>query len=62
MHLTGTEIQVANFICHGKTTKEIATLMGVAETTINTHRSHIRNKIGIRNEKVSLKSFLFSLS
>jgi len=60
MDLTGTEIQVANYICHGRTTKEIASLMGVAQSTINTHRSHIRNKIGIRNERVSLKSFLFS--
>ncbi len=59
--LTTTEIQVANFIKNGKTTKEIAVLLNVAKSTIDSHRNSIREKTGIKNKQISLKSFLSSL-
>jgi len=62
LNLTATQIQVANHIKSGKTTKEIAEIMGVAPSTVNTHRAQIRKKSGLQNQKVSLKSFLSSLS
>ncbi len=55
------EIQVANFIVQGKTTKEIADVMGLAVRTIDFHRARIRKKLGIANKKESLRSALLSL-
>jgi len=55
------EIQVANYVMHGKTTKEIAELMALSSKTIDFHRAKIRKKAGLTNRKNSLRSFLLSL-
>jgi DNA-binding CsgD family transcriptional regulator len=60
-HLTPGETQVANFIRQGKTTKEIAGLMGVATSTIDFHRLNIRRKLGLTSKKINLESYLKSL-
>ncbi|MFO7559418.1 MAG: PAS domain S-box protein [Desulfobacterales bacterium] len=59
--LTATEFQVANFIKNGKTTKEIANLMGVATSTIDTYRDNIRTKLGIKNRKINLRTYLMDI-
>jgi DNA-binding CsgD family transcriptional regulator len=56
--LTPTEIQVTNFVNQGKTTKEIAELLNLATSTIDTHRNHIRKKFGIKNKKINLRTYL----
>jgi DNA-binding NarL/FixJ family response regulator len=61
MKLTPMEIQVANLIKQGRTTKQIAELMRLSSRTIETHRKKIRNKIGIGNKKANLRSHLLSL-
>lgn len=60
--LTAREIQTAAFVKQGKTNKEIAELLHVSEGTIKTYRNKIREKIGITNQKVNLRSFLLSLN
>jgi len=60
-NLTLTEIQVANFIRDGKTSKEIADILNVAEKTIEVHRYNLRMKLGIKNKKINLRSYLLSL-
>ena len=60
-HLTPAETQVANFIRQGKTTKEIADLMGVATSTVDFHRGNIRRKLRLSNKKINLQSHLKSL-
>jgi PAS domain S-box-containing protein len=60
--LTPNEIQVAGFVKEGKTTKEIAELLNSSTGAINFHRNNLRKKLGLRNTKTNLRSFLLSLS
>lgn len=46
-NLTPREIQIAYLIKDGKTTKEIATVLGIVEGSIATHRKNIRKKLGM---------------
>lgn len=59
--LTPTEIQIANLVREGKTTKEIANLLNLARSTVHTHRDNIRAKLGIKNQKINLRTHLFTL-
>jgi PAS domain S-box-containing protein len=59
--LTPTEIQVANLIKQGKTTKDIAELSNLSPRTIEFHRDNIRAKLGIKNKKINLMTHLLSL-
>ncbi len=61
MRLTPTEIQIANLIKQNLSTKEIADLQGVAKSTVDTYRDNIRRKVGIKNKKINLKTFLQNL-
>ncbi|MBU1231722.1 MAG: PAS domain-containing protein [Proteobacteria bacterium] len=58
--LTPTELQIANLVKHGKTTKDIAELMHLAPGTISIHRKNIRRKLGISQHKVNLQAYLSS--
>ena len=59
--LSGMEMQVANFVKAGKTTKEICRFLGICPSTVNTHRDNIRKKMGIKNTKKNLKKTLQQL-
>ena len=60
--LTSTELRVANLVKQGKTTKEIAAELNLSSRTIDTHRLKIRTKLGLRNKKANLRSYLLSLN
>ncbi|TFG37888.1 MAG: PAS domain S-box protein, partial [Syntrophobacterales bacterium] len=62
MDFTPTEIQVANFVREGKPTKEIAELLNISERGIEFHRNNIRMKLGLKNRKTNLRTYLLSLA
>jgi DNA-binding NarL/FixJ family response regulator len=58
LKLSPIEQKVAHFIRDGKTNKEIAALLNVSKSTILTHRHHIRAKLGLKHQKINLRSYL----
>jgi len=58
LNFTPKEIQVANLVKEGKTSKEIATLLHLSPRSIEFHRDNIRKKLGLQNKKVNLQSYL----
>jgi DNA-binding NarL/FixJ family response regulator len=59
--LTAAETQVAILIKQGKATKEIANVLNLSESTIETHRKNIRRKLGLISSKETIRSKLLSL-
>jgi PAS domain S-box-containing protein len=62
MNLTPTEIRVAALVREGKTTKEIAEILGSAEKSISVHRNHIRGKLGLHGKRANLEAYFASLT
>jgi DNA-binding CsgD family transcriptional regulator len=60
--LTPQEIQVATLVKDGKTSKEIADILNIAETTVHFHRRNLRIKFGLDNRKTNLRTYLLSIS
>jgi len=60
MKLTTAEIQICNMIKNGLSTKQIAELRHISQATVNRHRENIRKKLGLRNLKVNLPTYLMT--
>jgi FixJ family two-component response regulator len=61
-HISPMEVQVANLIKVGKRNKEIASILGISLNTVTTYRYRLRTKLGLKQEKVNLRSFLSSIN
>jgi PAS domain S-box-containing protein len=61
VQLTPTEIRVASLVKEGKTNKEIAEILLVSKNTILFHRHKIRDKLGLKNKKINLRSHLLAI-
>ena len=62
LNITPTELQIADMIKIGKTSKEISELFKVSVRAIEFHRNNLRKKLGLKNKKTNLRSYLLSLS
>lgn len=62
LHLTHKELQVANLLKEGKSSKEIADFLNITVRGVEFHRYKIRSKLGIRNTKGNLRSYLLEVS
>jgi PAS domain S-box-containing protein len=60
-NLTPSELQIANFIRQGSSSKDIARLMALSSRTVESHRKNIRRKLGIQNFKTNLRTYLQGL-
>lgn len=61
LKLSPREVEIANMVKNGLTSKEIAGLLKIAFKTVEIHRHHIRRKLNIANKPVNLNTFLHSL-
>ncbi|RJP37945.1 MAG: PAS domain S-box protein [Desulfobacteraceae bacterium] len=59
---TPMQIQIADLVKAGKTTKEISEMLNLSDRAIEFHRNSIRDKLGLKNKKINLRSYLLSLS
>jgi len=56
--LTPAQIQVADLIKQGKTTKEIASLLQLSPSTVACHRQEIRKRLSLNKQKINLRAAL----
>lgn len=60
-NLTPREVEVVSLIKDGKSTKEIADMLGVASSAVNSYRNNVRAKLKIKHKKVNLRIYLQSI-
>lgn len=56
--LTPVEISICTMVRNGLSTKEVAHLRSISPATVRRHRENIRRKLGLKNEKVNLATYL----
>jgi PAS domain S-box-containing protein len=59
--LTPREISIARLVKDGITTKKMARILNLSTGTVEFHRNNLRKKLGIRNTRVSLRSYLLAI-
>ena len=59
--LTGREMEVCQMIRKGLSSKEIAAMLSISSLSVQTHRNHIRRKLGLLNKGLNLAGYLQSL-
>ncbi|OPL16865.1 MAG: hypothetical protein AVO39_00915 [delta proteobacterium MLS_D] len=60
MNLTPREIQIANLIRDGKSSKEIGLILNISPRSVEFYRSKIRKKLGLHGSKANLRSQLIA--
>ena len=57
---TTRQIEIANLVRLGKSIKEVSEILSLSDASVKFHRKNIRKKLGIKDRKVSLYTFLNS--
>ena len=60
--LTPTEIQVASLVKAGNTNKEMVQILNKSIRAVSFHRGTIRQKLGLKNKKINLRTYLLSIN
>lgn len=60
-NLTPTEIQIANLIREGRSSKEVAERLGLSPRTVHTHRYNIRKKLNLCGGSRNLRAHLSAM-
>jgi DNA-binding CsgD family transcriptional regulator len=60
MQLTPVEIAISTMVRNGLSNKEIAQLRSISPKTVQRHRENIRRKLGLKNRKANLVTYLQS--
>ena len=60
--LTPKEIEAVSYLKDGRTTKQIAELLGVSPRAIEFHRYKVRKKLGLDQKKTNLRTYLLSIN
>ena len=61
LQLTPQEVDVASLIRQGKSSQEIADVLGLSIHTISFHRKNLRRKLGLIDRSRNLRTYLLSL-
>ncbi|MEW5734658.1 MAG: LuxR C-terminal-related transcriptional regulator [Thermodesulfobacteriota bacterium] len=61
-NLTPREIEVANLVRMGTTSKEIAKLLSISKRAVEFHRDSLRKKLGLKKSKKNLRAYLAALA
>jgi len=56
--LSPREIQIADLIRMGRSTKSIALLLNITKSAVEFHRNNLREKMGIKHRHINLRSYL----
>ncbi len=59
--LSPREIEIAAFIREGRTSKEIAAILGISTSAVDFHRKKLRRKLGLTETGASLRAHLLAL-
>jgi PAS domain S-box-containing protein len=59
--LSPREIQIADLIHMGRSTKSIALMLNISESAVEFHRNNLRKKFGIKNRHVNLRTYLMNM-
>lgn len=59
--LTPQELDIATLVRQGKSSQEIADVIGVSINTISFHRQNLRRKLGLKDRSRNLRTYLLSL-
>jgi PAS domain S-box-containing protein len=61
LKLSPREVEIANLIKNGTSSKEIVNMLNISAKTVETHRNRIRKKLGITKKDVNLTTYLQTL-